>query len=209
MSDRWCGCPRWSWILSCLLASCYQPPSLPLIPDVPVEARPFLPCRGEDEGVVVACIVDGDTLDLGACGAQDRVRLLGIDAPELSPEPECWAEEATAFLQSWLQGLEVTASYDRSCTDPFGRALAYLWIRGDALQEVLRAPGLESFVWSWYLDPQEPAILLNEALLGLGMVRDYPESLAGTLAFQDRLDAARQRAVRSERGLWGACPDAR
>lgn len=49
-----------------------------------------------------ACVVDGDTIRIG----QRRVRILGIDAPELR-DPRCpsegaLAERATVELQRWL-----------------------------------------------------------------------------------------------------------
>ena len=158
----------------------------------------------------VACVIDGDTLDLYDCGedAGERIRFLGIDAPETEkPDApaECGADAAHEYVEDLLVGQDVTVSYDRTCTDIFGRTLAYLWLRGDLLEDVINEPDFDEFLWNWYLDPDEPAILLNEALLGLGVVRDFPEEIAGTLAFQDRLDTARDRAIAQGRGLWSDC----
>ncbi len=202
-------------LLLTLLAGCYLPPDdLPAFEGVPIEGKPFIACAQPDEDVPVACVIDGDTLDLEECGDEDgtRVRLLGIDAPETEKpgQPaECGANEAWDFLTGLLQNEEVTVTYDTECTDPFGRTLAYLWIRDRLLDDVIDEPDFDEFLWEYYLEDDEPAILVNELLLGLGVVRDYPEEIAGTLAFQDRLDAARDRARQLERGVWGACGEGR
>ena len=197
-----------------LVVGCYLPPDLPPFQGVPIEGKPFISCAEEDEDVEVACVIDGDTLDLENCGedAGVRVRLLGIDAPETEKpgQPaECYANEAWDFLSDLLLGEEVTVSYDKECTDIYDRTLAYLWLRDDVLEDVADDPDYEEFLWEWYIDPDEPAILVNELLLGLGLVRDYPEEIAGTLAFQGRLDDARLRAQQLGRGLWGACEGGR
>ena len=118
-----------------LLAGCFQPPDLPpFLDEVPIVAQPFTPCAPEDEDVRVACVIDGDTVDLGACGDDvgERVRLLGIDAPETSEPAECFADEAKEFLLQLIEGETLTMSHDRTCTGAFGRTLGYLWLRDDA-----------------------------------------------------------------------------
>ena len=109
------------------------------------------------------------------------------------------------FLRNLVEGESLTLSHDRTCQDAFGRTLGYLWLRGNALENALQNAAMEPYLWSWYLDRDEPAILLNEALLGLGFAEDFPEEIAGTLVFQNRLDLARQNAETARRGLWRAC----
>jgi micrococcal nuclease len=74
-----------------------------------------------------ACVIDGDTIKLG----QRKIRIIGIDAPEVS-EPQCpaeaaKAEQATAKLQALLnQGpFEMTGSVTRG-QDRYGRDLRAL-----------------------------------------------------------------------------------
>lgn len=194
------------------LAACYAPPDLPPLHDVPLDGRPFVPCASAAEHVRVGCAIDGDTLDVGGCGEArtDRIRLLGVDAPEVETEDqpaECYANATYDFVADLIDGEHVSLSYDRACTGAFGRSLAYVWLRGDQLEEVRDRSAFEPYLWTWPLDPDEPAILLNEVLLGLGWARDYPEEIAGTLLFQDRLDRARDGARVAGRGLWGACLD--
>ena len=196
----------WLWVAG---FGCVSDIGLPPPEEPPIVGRPFVPCDNEDDGARVACVIDGDTLDLGVCGepAGERVRLLGIDAPETEKpdEPaECFAEEASAFLRDLLEGQTLTMSHDRNCVGYFGRTLGYLWLRGDALDRALENPDVDRYLWSWYLDPDEPAILVNELLLGLGYVDAFPE-VSGALVFQNRLDEALSEARSNRRGLWGAC----
>jgi endonuclease YncB( thermonuclease family) len=187
------------------LLACYTPPDLPPFGEVPIVAAPPEGCRDDDE-VYVACTVDGDTFDLTSCGEGERVRMLGVDAPETEKPgqvADCYANEAWDWLTGVLTGEEVTVSFDRTCTDIYDRTLAYVWLRDDAFEKV--AGDLPFYITNWYEDPDEEAILLNEIMLGEGFARQYPEDLAGTLVFQSRLDEAAKEAEQFSRGLWGAC----
>ena len=72
---------------------------------------------------VVARIVDGDTFQ---CVGGPRVRLIGVDAPELSQRPYgLLAFEALAGLMP--AGSRVELERDVEPTDRYGRRLAYVW----------------------------------------------------------------------------------
>ena len=192
-----------------LFVACYAPPDLPPHRPVPIVAAPAEGCREEDD-VTIACTLDGDTFDVGLCGdGGERFRMLGVDAPEIEhpdhPVADCFAHEAWDWLADRIDGEEVTVSFDRTCVDVYGRTLAYVWIRGDLYEDLADEPEMQFYLWSWYEDPDEPAILLNEVMLGEGYARQYPEEIAGTLIFQDRLDEAARDAEQSGRGLYGAC----
>lgn len=188
------------------LLACYRPPNLPPFSDVPIVPAPPEGCRDDDE-VYVACTVDGDTFDLSNCGdGGERVRMLGVDAPETEKPgtpADCYANEAWDWLTSVISGRDVTVSFDRTCIDVYDRTLAYVWLRDDVYEDV--AEDLPFWISNWIYDPEEPAILLNEVMLGEGFARQYPEEIAGTLFFQTRLDDAAQEAEQFSRGLWGAC----
>lgn len=80
-------------------------------------------------GLVVVDVVDGDTLDVGLPGGgEERVRILGINAPERG---ECLAEGATAALERLVDGAEVDLVADRSDRDRYGRLLRYVEVEGD------------------------------------------------------------------------------
>ncbi|WP_297211214.1 MULTISPECIES: thermonuclease family protein [Thermodesulfovibrio] len=89
--------------------------------------------KKESEYYKVTEIHDGDTLTIvkdsffGILVKTERIRLIGIDAPELAQEP--WGRKAKNHLKkliresSWLVKIEL----DVQQRDKYGRILAYLW----------------------------------------------------------------------------------
>lgn len=81
-------------------------------------------------------VVDGDTIR-AVIGSPNEVvptaesvpiRLIGVDAPELRPEPACGAIEATAHLARLLPvGATVWVGVDHETSDRYDRLLSYLW----------------------------------------------------------------------------------
>lgn len=64
--------------------------------------------------------MDGDTFVVSIDGSEERVRLIGIDAPESG---ECLGAEATAFLDRQLRSGSLRLEQDETDRDPFGRLL--------------------------------------------------------------------------------------
>jgi micrococcal nuclease len=83
-------------------------------------------------GAVVVEVVDGDTL-VGrfAGGKRVRIRILGIDSPEMRPRERC-AVQATKAVRRLALGRSVTLVGDRTQAkrDRFKRLLAYVTLRG-------------------------------------------------------------------------------
>jgi len=76
----------------------------------------------------VLSITDGDTLRLDLDGTELRVRLTGIDTPEVYPDVECYGPEAEALLAELAPvGSELRVEYDHDPRDPFDRELLYLY----------------------------------------------------------------------------------
>ncbi|GER21585.1 hypothetical protein NCCP1664_00820 [Zafaria cholistanensis] len=104
----------------------------------------------------VRSVHDGDTLRLRparAAGKGDpgwladleagRVRLIGVDAPEVGKRAECHGAEATAALRALAPaGSTVWGAADAEEYDRYGRVLLYLW-NGDGrfIQAELAAAG--------------------------------------------------------------------
>jgi micrococcal nuclease len=90
----------------------------------------------------VIAVVDGDTLDARLeDGKRERIRLIGIDAPERGA---CYSANATAVVRQLAQGKRVELVGDRSQDrrDRYGRLLAYVVLAGGAdLGQVLIANG--------------------------------------------------------------------
>ncbi len=147
-------------------------------PSPPVERSP-----GNDltEAIVLE-VVDGDTLEVRVDGTVARVRLIGVDTPEVQEPASCFAYEATEYVRSLVAaaGGKVWLEKDVSETDRFGRLLRYVW-----------------------LDIQSRRLLLNEDLAVGGYARAV--AFPPDVKHQDRLFSAEHAARIEERGLWGAC----
>jgi micrococcal nuclease len=81
-------------------------------------------------------VIDGDTIRLGA----ERVRILGIDTPEMGSNARCNAERRLAdvarmTLIDFIEGQRL--EIDRRGKDRFGRTLAYIRVRGADVGEML------------------------------------------------------------------------
>ena len=91
---------------------------------------------------VVSRVLDGDTIDMQT---GDRVRLIGIDAPEMNydGEPEWYAEESYAKLKLLVEGKEVCLETDslQADTDQYGRLLRYVYNGTDNINGLLIAEG--------------------------------------------------------------------
>jgi endonuclease YncB( thermonuclease family) len=91
-------------------------------------------------------VYDGDTLTLDS---GDRVRLIGIDAPEIK-ENQPYAQEAKMFVSSLCQKKDVYISFEpgQDETDRFCRSVAWVWVKQDDgflnVNEAMIANGLAS-----------------------------------------------------------------
>lgn len=74
----------------------------------------------------VSKVTDGDSI---VCGSLGRVRLLGIDAPEMSQKP-FGARSRDALLALTPVGSTVQLEQDVQARDRNGRLLAYVWRNG-------------------------------------------------------------------------------
>ena len=91
---------------------------------------------GATETARVVRVVDGDTIIVDRGRGNERLRYIGIDAPE-SVRPDTpvqfMGEEASAANSDLVAGHEVILERDVSETDQYGRLLRYVWLRdGDA-----------------------------------------------------------------------------
>jgi micrococcal nuclease len=88
-----------------------------------------------EEGLrTIVKIVDGDTIHLEdpENPQPERVRLIGIDAPETRKSPgkevHPFGKVSTAYLKELLAGGEVRLEYDITRNDRYGRTLAYVYL---------------------------------------------------------------------------------
>jgi endonuclease YncB( thermonuclease family) len=115
--------------------------------------------RYEETSFLVVRAIDGDTIELAMPDAftQDlttRVRLWGIDSPELGREgrpAEPWAKEAAEFMAGACAGaLVVLEIEDHRRRDVYDRLLAHVSLSdGTNLSELLLRAGLASADERW------------------------------------------------------------
>jgi micrococcal nuclease len=123
---------------------------------------------------LVAEVRDGDTvvLDTG-----QKVRLLGIDAPELEREgqpADFLAHKAKQVLTDLAQGKRVRLEYDKVRYDRYGRILSFLFL----------------------MDGTD----LSRELVRQGLARVY--TIPPNLRFREELLGAQRQALEARRGIW-------
>lgn len=87
-------------------------------------------------------IYDGDTIGAVVDKRFEKIRLLGIDAPEMEQRP--WGGKAKECIEDLLRAsaLKVSLEYDLERRDKYGRILAYVWTQdGKMLNEELLKKG--------------------------------------------------------------------
>lgn len=93
-------------------------------------------------------VIDGDTIRIDLNGLSSKVRLLGIDAPEINDygaKAEFAGNDASTFLRRMVEGVEVIIKFESKTPskDKHGRILGYVYISGDIdIQEELIKVGL-------------------------------------------------------------------
>ena len=92
------------------------------------------PPAGADEPTTVVRIVDGDTIEVFLPHGLDKVRLIGVDTPELNRNKrkpvEYFAKEATAFTTRMVRGKPVRLAGEagQPNRDRYNRLLRYVFL---------------------------------------------------------------------------------
>ena len=118
----------------------------------------------------VTRVVDGDTIEISG---DQRVRYIGVDAPEVGGVPQHYGPEATSLNSSLVAGRMVTLAKDVSDVDRFGRLLRFVYADG---------------------------ILVNAELVREGYARArvyFPDT-----AYAECFASLEQEAMEAKRGLW-------
>jgi micrococcal nuclease len=138
----------------------------------------------EEDGAnaVVLEVVDGDTIVVEVDGAEERVRLVGIDTPETKhprKPVECFGPEASEFTASLLPpGTPVLIERDLVGRDDYGRLLGYVHV-----------PAADLFV--------------NREIVRRGYARPMTIEPNSTYAAEFADDA--RAAERENLGIWAEC----
>ena len=124
----------WTLLFVVLLTSCAGMEVLEDDIEIPYETW----CAPNQQ-IEITRVYDGDTFNFWENGEEKKIRMLGVDAPEIADTPEesdCYGEESAAFLRELLVGQEVVLEFDRECVDLYQRTLSWIILRGDDPQVV-------------------------------------------------------------------------
>lgn len=110
-----------------------------------------------EEKATVVSVADGDTITVKLNGVKQRVRLIGIDAPELAHEEqseECYALESTAELKELVLEKEVVLEADstQDNADKYGRLLRYVFLADEATVSVNQKLVADGFAFEYTYD---------------------------------------------------------
>lgn len=106
----------------------------------------FLPAASSAERSVVILdkCVDGDTAWFIMDGKKVKSRFLYIDTPESTNKKEYMGKEASQFTQNELENastIEVEFNHDGDQYDKYDRALLWVFVDGELLQEKIAKAG--------------------------------------------------------------------
>lgn len=140
---------------------------------------------GPIEEARVVRVVDGDTIVVDRGRGDERVRYIGIDAPETvrSDSPAEWmGPGASVANEALVADREVVLEKDVTEVDRFDRLLRYVWVS----------------------EPDGRWAMVNLALVerGFANVSTFPPNVR----YADELLAAERRARDAGVGLWGTGP---
>jgi micrococcal nuclease len=143
------------------------------------EFNPSIRRMEREDAAIVARVYDGDTIEVRlGTGEERRVRLIGIDSPEMDDKREevlFFAHMARRFAFYHLYQKSVRMTYDWERTDKYGRTLAYVVL--------------------------DDGTLFNELIVKEGFAHaftkyPYREDM------KSRIREAEREARRLEKGLW-------
>lgn len=133
--------------------------------------------------VDVVEVTDGDTIKVKYNGNIEKVRYLLIDTPEnnhhtLGSQP--FGEEAKLRNKELLNSGDVTIEFDvGNRLDDYGRMLAYIFVEGESVQQILLEEGLGRVAYVFppntrYLDEFEKASdIAKEKNVGVWQTENY------------------------------------
>jgi micrococcal nuclease len=147
---------------------------------------PAEPATAGGPNATVVEVIDGDTIEADIGGRRERVRLLGIDTPEIThpatserpaTDGECFGDEATRFTEALIPpGTQIRLERDVVGRDHYGRVLAHVH-RGD--------------------------VHVNREIVRQGFAT--PLSIEPNRVYRDLIVAAASAAEADDIGLWAQC----
>ena len=125
-------------------------------------------------------VYDGDTLTLTD---ERRVRLLGIDTPEIK-ENQPYAQEAKAYTKDRCNKEDIWLSFEPNGEreDHYGRLLCFVWVRSN--------------------DGGDGYLCINEGIVESGFAKAYHPGKGDKLKNWEKLVELQSEARKAKRGVW-------
>lgn len=129
-------------------------------------------------GSYVTNVIDGDTFDVEINGEKEKVRMIGIDTPELKGS-ECFSKEAKAELENLIESkyVQLISDSTQDNKDRYGRLLRYVKLNEKDI---------------------------NEEMIENGYAHEYTHQ-ENFYINQFSYRQAEQSAMSKKIGLWGKC----
>lgn len=130
---------------------------------------------GDQGHVRVIKVHDGDTISVILNGRKEKVRLIGIDAPEIKQRP--WGTRARKHLEKMLMASNRTVilEFDVERRDKYGRLLCYIFT------------------------PDRKMLNIQMVKNGYAVLLTIPPNIR----YVDELRSAQNEAKQYKRGIWG------
>jgi micrococcal nuclease len=131
--------------------------------------------QSKTDYVKVIGVNDGDTITILWGGKREKVRLIGIDAPEL--QQSLWGQRAKRYLSELVSTSQWTVSldFDVEKRDVHGRLLSYVWTSDKKM--------------------------INVQMLSEGYAMLY--TFSPNIRYVDEFKKAQEEARRKSLGIWG------
>lgn len=133
----------------------------------------------------VTRVWDGDTLHAQVEGETLKIRLIGMDCPEVGERAEPLGEDARSRAEALAEGQTVWLEADSGDRDKYGRALRYVWLE--------RPTDTASF-------KEAPEKMLNAILLSEGLAEVM--AIPPNTRWADDFETLEAEARRSGLGIW-------
>lgn len=168
-----------------------------LLASIPAESSHRNDVLLANSGKVVA-VYDGDTIKVRfADGSERRVRLIGIDTPEIDEtreEARLEAQLAKRFAFHYLYQKPVELTYERDLEDKYGRLLAYVWTEVGLFNEFILKQGFARVFWAFPYELKERFIRAQqearEKERGFWQKKPYP--IVSSMKIRDHIGELRR-----------------
>lgn len=202
------------WLAAPALVGCKDP-----IADIPMLGAEW--CEA-DRTITVERVIDGDTIDFDLEDFSDEtvVRLLGTAAPEIAKgdePPECYGDEAAAFLTEIALDRQVRLLYDvaesynpgvdceNSCGGLYCRTLGWLQLTVDGDDPIVQ-DWLEPLDDYGLQDDGTYRVVLNALVVRAGFAEKYDGVGSGDeQRYPTLIEEAEELAKADGLGLWSEC----